>query len=183
MKVEKKPLYKRWWFIVIVVMLFIGVMANLTDSDDEEVESNDSEEVDKGGKSEKNEPIKEVSVLNNKEVELIKSNLEDSLEADRELGDMFYLDDYDYDPEENKILVRIDMQQDPLPENKEEIEEWSETWAWSIVETNEVEEDYDVRVSLVSKVDDGYIVWGRTNYDSSSGKYKFKQDDGMKLYD
>lgn len=179
----KKPLYKKWWVWLIGAFIIGGILTAITGEDEaKEVDKEPKQEVEKE-ETEKEEP--EEDALSDEVVELIKSNLEDSLESDRELGDMFYLDDFEYNPDSNKILARIDMQQDPLPETKEDVADWAETWAWSMAETNpDVKDKFNIQVALVTKFDkDEYGLWGYSSYNADTKEYTFKEEDGMKLYD
>lgn len=38
--IEKRPFYKRWWFITIVAFLILGVMGNIIESDESKVDQN-----------------------------------------------------------------------------------------------------------------------------------------------
>lgn len=51
---EKKPFYKRWWFIAIVAIIVIGAF---TDGDDEETETADNNEVET---EEVSEPVENI---------------------------------------------------------------------------------------------------------------------------
>ncbi|MFA1821215.1 hypothetical protein ACDX78_13745 [Virgibacillus oceani] len=190
-----KPIYKRTWFLLVAFVVLGGIIGITSDDENEaepevtEEEAEEVEEVDEepevedaATEDETEEPQEETAALSDDDIETLRKDLEDDLEAEQEFGDMFYLDDFDYDSDANRINATIDMQQDPLPDTKEDVAEWAETWNWSMVEANELEEDFNATVTLVTEVDDGeYILWGHSTF--VDGEYDFTEESGMQLYD
>lgn len=189
----KKPYFKKWWFWVIVIIFIGSIIGAMSDSEEKvdqkpnaELSNNENDDNDKDQSDDKaNKEANESSLLSDDEISYLENHLKEALEDEQDFGDIFYLEEFGYDPDSNKITARIDMQQDPLPETKEDVIEWAETWAWSLTETTtEVDKPFHVRVTLVTKLDDSdYILWGHSNYDHEKDDYSFREEDGMKLYD
>ena len=71
----KKPFYKRWWFITIAVLLVIGIIGNLTESDEAKQKKIDQEvalELEKNKKKEDREIAKKQAETLKKEKEAKK---------------------------------------------------------------------------------------------------------------
>src|SRR5699024_5602971 len=209
---DKKPIHKRPWVWIVAALLLFGFIGNFIENDNPETEeasaSIDKEEnkdkedksPSKENKSKKKDNVKEKSntrsseeeqnedsnenILSNEDLDYLEDHLKESLEDERDFGDEFYLEKLEYDGNSNKISARIDMQQDPLPETKEDVSEWAETWSWSLVETSDIDKTFNVRVTLVTKIEkDEYILWGHSNYDADKKEYSFKKEKGMEIYD
>lgn len=123
--------------------------------------------------------------LTEEQVTQLESELESSLENERDSGEKFYLIEFDYDPETEIIAARVDMQKDPLPDTKEDVEEWAQTWASSLAEAApELEDRFHVRVTLVSKIEPGeFLLWGHSTYDYNSEEYDFSEENAMRFYE
>lgn len=121
--------------------------------------------------------------LSDKEVDSLKEYLEDSLHADRDVGDLFYLDDFKYNKEDNIVTAHIDMQKDPLPDTAEEVKAWAEAYSTFLVRSTPQDLAIAVKVTLVTKHDDGrYTTWGQSVYDYELDEYRFEEESGMKAY-
>ena len=54
---EKKPIYKRWWFIAIVAVFVIGIFGNLGGEKKTEVKDNETTEVSSSDETEIEETV------------------------------------------------------------------------------------------------------------------------------
>ena len=72
----KKPIYKRWWFIVIAIILVIGIINSLESSDDKQVK--------------KDEPV--INKKENKETEVneVNEESETTIEVDESIASVDY---------------------------------------------------------------------------------------------
>src|SRR5690625_2030089 len=87
-----------------------------------ELSNNENDDNDKDQSDDKaNKEANESSSLSDDEINYLENHLKEALEDEQDFGDIFYLEEFGYDPNSNKITARIDMQQDPLPETKEDV--------------------------------------------------------------
>lgn len=149
------------------------VVADVEEEPEEETATEKSTD-----ESEEEQEAEDENMLNEDEIKEIKSVIEDSMENDRDMGDVYYLDDFEYDKESNRLKLRIEMRQDPLP-TKQDIIDYAKGVVWYT--DSQMDKDVDIKVSSVIKVDDGYGVFGRATNKGSD--ITFKEDKAMQLFD
>lgn len=157
------------------------------DNTEDETASNDEEEENEEAREE-NEEIEESDEeieYSKEDIQNIESTIESRIDNDREdFGDEFYLHSFDYEENDNIIEAWVDNQHDPIIDDPQDVEEWSETFAWSIAEaiTDPEELTYDVSLLLVTKIEeDEFLHWGTTYFDRDSNSYRFSEGPAMEL--
>lgn len=168
--------------LTMAVSTFVFLMLTIATipSDDKETKvTADVEEVTTEEDAEKVEEVSEdANTLNDDEVKAIKATVEESIKSDRELGDIYFLDNFEYDKEANKLKMRIEMRQDPLP-TKQDIIAYAESMVWYT--DSQLDKEVDIRVSSVIEIDGGHAVFGRAM--TKGDDIVFKEDKAMQLFD